>query len=167
MNHLPTFFKGFAMGVANVIPGVSGGTIAFVTGIYERLIDAIKSFDGKALKLLLAKDLKGLWKHVDGGFLLAMMMGVVVSVFTLAKVLEVVLANEVYNVYVSALFFGLILASIWSVYKMVKKWSVMAVVGLLIGCGIAIGLAFVPPAQESKSIVYLMICGVVAMCRRH
>jgi len=164
MNHLPTFLKGFAMGVANVIPGVSGGTIAFVTGIYERLIDAIKSFDGEALKLLAARKFKDLWNHVDGGFLLALMLGVVVSVVSLAKVLEVVLQDDVYKIYVSALFFGLILASVWSVYKMVKTWSASAVIGLLIGCAIAIGLAFMPQAQESKSIVYLLICGVVAMC---
>ncbi len=91
MNHIPTFLKGFAMGVANVIPGVSGGTIAFVTGIYERLIDAIKSFDGEALKLLAGRKIKKLWKHVDGNFLLALMLGVIVSVVSLAKVLEVVL----------------------------------------------------------------------------
>lgn len=164
MNHLPTFLKGFAMGVANVIPGVSGGTIAFVTGIYERLINSIKSFDGEALKLLAGRKIKELWKHVDGSFLLALMLGVIISIVSLAKVLEVVLQDDVYKIYVSALFFGLILASVWSVYKMVKQWSGGAIIGLLIGSAIAIALAFMPQAQESKSIVYLLICGVVAMC---
>jgi len=130
MNHLPTFLKGFAMGAANVIPGVSGGTIAFVTGIYERLIDAIKSFDGESLKLLVSRDFKGLWKHVDGTFLLALMSGVIFSILSLAKVLEVVLENDVYKVYVSALFFGLILASVWLLllgnYKLIMVDSVNA-----------------------------------------
>jgi len=152
------------MGVANVIPGVSGGTIAFVTGIYERLINAIKSFDGTALKLALGRNFRELWKYIDGNFLLALMLGVIVSVVSLAKVLEVVLQDDVYKIYVSALFFGLIFASVWSVYKMVKKWSSGAIIGLLIGCAIAVGLAFMPQAQESKSIGYLLICGVVAMC---
>ena len=152
------------MGVANVIPGVSGGTIAFVTGIYERLINAIKSFDSQAVKLLTARKFKDLWSHVDGGFLLALMLGVIMSVVSLAKVLEVVLQNDVYKIYVSALFFGLILASIWSVYKMVKHWSKGAIIGLIIGCALAVGLAFLPQAQESKNLVYLAICGVVAMC---
>lgn len=152
------------MGVANVIPGVSGGTIAFVTGIYERLINSIKSFDGTALKLIIGRNFKELWKYVDGNFLLALMLGVVVSIVSVAKVLGVVLQNDVYKIYVSALFFGLILASVWSVYKMVKKWSFAAIIGLLIGCAIAVALAFMPQAQESKSIAYLLICGVVAMC---
>lgn len=150
------------MGAANVIPGVSGGTIAFVTGIYERLIDAIKAFDGKALKLLMARDFKGLWGHVDGGFLLALMSGVFVALLSLARLLKVGMAN--YPVLISALFFGLIAASVWSVFKMVKQWSVGAVVGLLIGCAVAVGIAFIPPAQENSSLIYLMICGVVAMC---
>mgnify|MGYP001944060482 FL=1 len=162
VNHLSTFFKGFAMGAANVIPGVSGGTIAFVTGIYERLINSIKSFDGSALKLLLGRDFKGLWKHVDAGFLGALLLGVAVSVITLAKLLEI--GFKEHPVLVSALFFGLIAASIYYVFKMVRQWSSAAVIGLLIGCALAVSLAFLPQAQESKNFIYLMICGVVAMC---
>lgn len=150
------------MGAANVIPGVSGGTIAFVTGIYERLINSIKSFDGAALKLLLGRKFTELFKHTDAGFLTALMLGVVVALLTLARALKY--GFEHHPVLVSALFFGLIAASIWSVFKMVKHWTGGAVIGLLIGCAIAVSMAFLPQAQENQSLIYLMICGVVAMC---
>jgi putative membrane protein len=162
MNFISIFLKGFAMGAANVIPGVSGGTIAFVTGIYERLINSIKSFDGAALKLLLGRKFTELFKHTDAGFLTALMLGVVVALLTLARALKY--GFEHHPVLVSALFFGLIAASIWSVFKMVKHWTGGAVIGLLIGCAIAVSMAFLPQAQENQSLIYLMICGVVAMC---
>ena len=150
------------MGAANVIPGVSGGTIAFVTGIYERLINAIKSFDSRALKLLASRDIKGLIKHTDALFLAALMAGVVVALLSLARLLKYGFEHQ--PTLVSALFFGLIAASIWSIFKMVKRWSGAAIIGLLIGCAIAVSMAFVPPAQESQNVAYLMVCGVVAMC---
>ena len=141
MNVVSIFLKGFAMGAANVIPGVSGGTVAFITGIYERLINAIKAFDIAALKLFKNRDFKGLMKHIDFGFLAALGSGVVISILSLAKALEWAYQNH--EVYVSALFFGLIAMSIYSVAKMVKKWSLPAIVALLIGCAAAISLAFI------------------------
>ena len=162
MNLLGVFFKGFAMGAANVVPGVSGGTIAFITGIYERLINALKSFDVQALKLLVTGKFGEFIKHVDFLFLAALGSGVVASIVTLAKLLEI--GFEKYPVYIAALFFGLIAASVWSVANMVKKWSAGAMIGLLIGCGFAVSLAYMPQASESTNLLYLMICGVVAMC---
>lgn len=156
------FLKGFAMGAANVIPGVSGGTIAFITGIYQRLIDALKSFNVKALAYLLKRDLKGFARHVDLGFLMALGMGVVTSIFTLAKVLKN--AYEYHPTLVGAFFFGLILASIFSVGKMVKRWRSVEVVALLLGLGIAVALAFLNPTEENANPLYLAVCGVVAMC---
>lgn len=156
------FLKGFAMGAANVIPGVSGGTVAFITGIYEQLINALKSFDTQAVKYLLKGEIKALLSHVDFWFLLTLGLGVIVSILTLAKVLAI--GFEQYPVYVAALFFGLILASIPSVAKMVKEWSIGTWIALLIGFGIAISLTLVPAAGENTHFVYLMLCGVVAMC---
>lgn len=150
------------MGAANVIPGVSGGTIAFVTGIYERLINAIKSCDSVAFKLLLGRKFKELFKHTDAAFLMALMLGVAVALLSLARALKY--GFEHHPILISALFFGLIAASIWSIFKMVKHWSGGAIIGLLIGCAIAVSMAFLPQAQESQNLVYLMICGVVAMC---
>lgn len=162
MNLLGVFFKGFAMGAANVVPGVSGGTVAFITGIYERLINALKSFDVKAVKLLLTGKVKGFVDYVDFWFLVSLGAGVICSVFTLAKLLEI--GFEKYPVYVASLFFGLILASIPSVGKMVKQWSLSRFISLTIGLVIAATMAFAPAASENTNILYLMLCGVVAMC---
>jgi len=162
MNLIGVFFKGFVMGAANVVPGVSGGTIAFVFGIYERLINAIKAFDVKAVKMLMGRRFREFVRYVDLWFLVSLGLGVVVSVFTLAKLLEI--GFEKYPILIAALFFGLIAASVWSVAKMVKVWSLGAIVGLLIGCGVAVAMAVAPEANESKNLFYLMLCGVVALC---
>jgi putative membrane protein len=156
------FFKGFAMGAANVIPGVSGGTVAFITGIYERLINALKSFDVEAIKLFFRGQFKAFFIHIDFVFLFILGLGVIFSIFSLAKVLDI--GFKQYPIYISALFFGLILASIPSVGKMVKQWGIGTIISLLIGLGIALSMTFAPAASQNTNIVYLMLCGVVAMC---
>ena len=155
------FLKGAAMGAANVIPGVSGGTVAFITGIYERLINAIKRVDSAGVKLLLKRDFRGFAERIDFWFLFWLGLGVVVSVLTLASVLKYLF--EHHETYVWAFFFGLILASIYSVGKQVKKWCLGPIVGFLVGASIAIGVALLKPGAENTSTWYLMICGVVAM----
>ena len=162
MEYLFIFLKGFAMGAANVIPGVSGGTVAFITGIYERLIDALKSFNIQAIRLLLKMEFKALAQHVDLAFLAALGSGVLISVFTLAKVLKWAYAD--YPVLVGAFFFGLIFASIFSVGKMVKHWRAVEGVALVLGLAIAVTLAFMPVANENTHPGYLLICGVASMC---
>ncbi len=159
---LAIFLKGFAMGAANVIPGVSGGTVAFLTGIYQRLIGAIEGFDVTLAKLLLKKDIVAAWKRVDGTFLMMLITGVFMSILSVANVLE--RGFESYPVYVAALFFGFIAASIVSVMKMVKEWKLSQIVAILIGLGLAVSLVFVPEASESQNFFYLMLCGAVAMC---
>jgi len=150
------------MGAANVIPGVSGGTIAFITGIYERLIDALKSFDFKAIRYLCQFDFGSFARHVDMGFLLSLGLGVLASVLTLAKFLKE--AYQVEPVWVDAFFFGLIVASVFSVGKMVKSWSITGIVALLLGLSLAVCLAFLDPAGENKNPMYLAVCGVAGMC---
>ena len=162
MEHFFTFLKGFAMGAANVVPGVSGGTIAFITGIYQRLLDALKSFDVEAIRLLLKFNFGAFAKHVDFGFLLSLGLGVMTSILTLAKVLKEAYATD--PVMVDAFFFGLILASIFSVGRMVGKWRTFEIIALLIGSAIAVSLAFLEPAGENKNIGYLLVCGVAGMC---
>ncbi len=162
MQYLVIFLKGFAMGAANVIPGVSGRTIAFITGIYERLIDALKSFDFKAIRYLLKFDFGSFSKHVDLRFLVSLGLGVLASILTLAKFLK--WAYEVAPVWVDAFFFGLILASIFAVGKMVKHWGLKEAIGLAVGLGLAVWLAFLDPAGENKSPFYLAVCGVAGMC---
>lgn len=150
------------MGAANVIPGVSGGTVALVTGIYERLINALKSCDFSALKLLLARDFKGAWQHVDGGFLAAILGCVAVSIISLAKVLEHLLGN--FEVLTMAFFFGLIAVSVISVGRTVKQWGASALLALVGGTALAVSVAMLAPAGENANAGYLFICGVVAIC---
>jgi len=150
------------MGAANVIPGVSGGTVALITGIYERLINAIKSFDLDAIKLLGKFDIKGLFEKVDGGFLAAVLGGVAVSIVSLAKLLEFLL--EKYEMFTMAFFFGLILLSILYVGKKVRNWDFSSIIALIIGTAIAAGIALLAPATEDGSFFYVFICGIVAIC---
>jgi len=155
------FLKGMAMGAANVIPGVSGGTVAFITGIYERLINALKSIDGKLLKLLVRGKLKQFSQRMDLLFLLCLGGGVLSSILTLAQVLKYCFAY--YSVYVWAFFFGLIFASIYYVGKKVKRWNGAPVVAILFGAGVALGMAFLKPGTEDSSFFWLVICGMIAM----
>lgn len=157
-----TALKGFAMGAANVIPGVSGGTIAFITGIYERLITALKNIDLTTLKLVAKGSFGEAAKRIDLVFLIALGVGTLVSVATLARILEWGFANHPLLVW--AFFFGLIAASIPLVGKMVTRWSISVIVLALVGCGLAVSLVFLTPAQESSNPLYLVLCGVVAIC---
>ena len=156
------FAKGFAMGTANIIPGVSGGTIALLTGIYERLINAIKSFDFQAARLLVGLRFSEFASRVDLNFLIFLGAGVVVGVLTLARVLENLLTNH--EVYTMSVFFGLIAMSVYYVGRTVKKASPSVIVLFILGTSIAAGIAFLNPATENASFVYIVVCGVAAIC---
>ncbi|MBR3569133.1 MAG: DUF368 domain-containing protein [Salinivirgaceae bacterium] len=160
--HIANFLKGFAMGVANVIPGVSGGTIALLTGIFERLINALKSFDVEAVKLLLKFKFREFAQHVDFGFLLSVFVGIGVSIISVAKLLEFLFQS--YPVYVWSFFFGLILVSVWFVGKSIGKIDVAAAVSFVVGAAVAFGLSVMNPATENTAFWYLIICGAVAVC---
>ena len=160
--YISLFLKGMAMGAANVIPGVSGGTIAFITGIYERFINALKSFDLKALRLLIRFDLQSLARQVDIYFLLAVGGGIVLSILSLAKVLEFLFVN--YEQLTLAFFFGLIVASVVFVANGVDRWSAEVILLLLIGVAVAISIAFMVPASANDNFFYIFLCGIVAVC---
>lgn len=161
-NFVSLFLKGLAMGAANVIPGVSGGTVALVTGIYERLINALRCCDLTAAKLVFRGDIKSAWRHIDGPFLMAIALGVAASIFSLAKVLEYLLEQQ--ETMTMAFFFGLIVVSVFSVGRTVRDWSVASWLALAIGAAVAIGIALLAPASENASFPYLIFCGVVAIC---
>lgn len=163
-NYLFLFLKGLAMGAANVIPGVSGGTIALITGIYEELIHSVKSFDLDAVKLLFQFKIRKFWIHINGNFLVAVFVGIGLSIITLAKLFKFLLENELYAIWLMAFFFGLILVSVFSVARTIEKWNSGTYIALVVGLAAAIAIAMVNPASENEAIYYLLICGVVAMC---
>lgn len=154
--------KGLGVGIANIIPGVSGGTIALITGIFERLINAIKSFDLGAAKLLFSGKLRAFAEKTDFYFLIAIFAGVFAAIVLLAKVFGYLFVN--YPVYIWAYFFGLVLASVYFVGKRVDRWKTSVIISLIIGTAVAVVLSFFNPATENDSFLYLMLCGVVAVC---
>ena len=115
------FLRGMMMGAADIVPGVSGGTIAFITGIYDTLLGSIRAVDAVFVGKLARLDIGGAWRHVNGGFLLALLLGIATSIFSLARVISWVL--EHYPVPLWAFFFGLILASAGVLLRQVQRWS--------------------------------------------
>lgn len=156
------FLKGMGMGAANVIPGVSGGTVAMITNIFERLINAIKSFDVTALRLIMKGRIRECIAHTDLYFLVAVFSGAVVSVFSLAKLLGFLF--DTYPVNVWSYFFGLILASVYFVGRTVGRWSIGVIVVFCIGTAIAAAISLLSPATSNDSIPYLVVCGVAGIC---
>ncbi|MDA0196823.1 MAG: DUF368 domain-containing protein [Bacteroidetes bacterium] len=156
------FFKGIGMGSADIIPGVSGGTIAFITGIYEELINSIQSFDFKALKLLVSLDLEGFWKRVNGNFLAVLVSGIAVSVLSFASVITYLLDN--FPIQIWSFFFGLIIISALSVMTQVKQKSAGVVISSVLGILIAFIITSATPATTPDSLWFIFICGMVAIC---
>lgn len=150
------------MGAANVIPGVSGGTIALITGIFERLILALKSINLTAAGYLLSGKWKSFARHIQLNFLLAVFSGVFISIFSIAKLLKYLF--ETHPVLIWAFFFGLILASVFYVGRTISSWTISVLLLSLLGVAIAIGITLFTPAQENTQTYYLVICGVVAVC---
>ena len=154
--------KGLCMGAADVIPGVSGGTIAFMTGIYETLIDSINSINGQALKLLFTGKIKELWKQVNGGFLLSLFIGILISVFSLAKVMQYLL--EVHPTETWSFFFGLIVASSIFILKGINGWKIKDVIILVLGVGLGVLICTLSPTQTPDSLWFIFVSGAIAIC---
>ncbi len=154
--------KGIFMGAANVIPGLSGGTIALITGIFERLINSLKSLDHIAVKLLIKGKLKEFARHTDLYFLLAIIIGVLIAIVSLARLFDYLFTN--YPVYIWSFFFGLVLASVYFVGKTVNKWSYSVIITFIIGAVIAVYISILNPTTENDNFFYLMLCGVAAIC---
>ncbi len=154
--------KGCAMGMADVVPGVSGGTIAFISGIYEELIDSIRRVDATALRLLAKLRLGEFWRHVNGRFLLPVLLGIGVAVFSLARVMTYLLAN--YPVAVWSFFFGLIVASAWSVGRQVGRWDWKRAAALVVGAVVAWWITVATPAETPDTWWFVMLAGAVAIC---
>ena len=154
--------KGMSMGAADVVPGVSGGTIAFIAGIYDELINSIKSINMHSLKLLFTGKIAAFWKAVNGNFLFALLLGIAISVFSLAKLITYLLLNE--PVLVWSFFFGLVLASTWFVTKDIKGWNWKTVAGFVGGAVIAYYITVATPAETSTNLMFIFLCGAIAIC---
>lgn len=160
---LLVFFKGMAMGASDVVPGVSGGTIAFISGIYERLIHAIKSINIANLKLFFTGHFKDFWKNVDGNFLVCLVAGIAVSFLSLAKLITYLL--ETHPIFVWSFFCGLIVASVVFIGKTVK-WDWKTAITLV---AFAILSFFITspgnaPLGQNGAYWYIFLCGAIAIC---
>ena len=160
--YIANFFKGLGVGSANVIPGVSGGTIALITGIFERLINALKSCNLTAIKLFFTGKFKEFAQHIDLWFLASVGSGVIVAILSIARLFEFLFAE--YPIYLWSFFFGMILVSIYYVGITIDKFNWKVLVSFVIGTAIALLIAFGTPAKENSNFIYLMICGAVATC---
>ncbi len=155
------FLKGIGMGVANVIPGVSGGTIALITEIYEDLINSLKSFDKRALKLLFYFKIEELIRYTNFYFLAAVFSGSIVSIFTIASLFKYLFANH--PVLIWAFFFGLIVASVFFIGRRIQKWNVQSISALIFGTAIAISFSLMTPATENSNLFFVFICGIIGI----
>ncbi|RRQ48942.1 DUF368 domain-containing protein [Maribacter algicola] len=154
--------KGMAMGAADVVPGVSGGTIAFISGIYEELITAINNINLGLLKTWRTNGFKSVWKIVNGNFLLALFTGIFISLFSLATLVSWLLDNQ--PVLLWSFFFGLVLASVFFVGKEIKQWNLGIVFSLIMGALVAFYITTLPPSDNIESLPYLFISGALAVC---
>jgi len=154
--------KGMGMGAADVVPGVSGGTIAFITGIYEELVHSIKNINFKTISTLWKEGLPAFWKAVNGSFLLSLVGGILISVLTLARILEYLLVNH--PILIWSFFFGLIIGSAIFVARSIKKWNIGTVISLLAGIVIAWIITSFTPAETSEAYWFIFLSGALAIC---
>ena len=154
--------KGCSMGMADVVPGVSGGTIAFISGIYEELIDSIRSVDATALRLLAHLRLGELWRHVNGRFLLPVLTGIAIAVFSLARLMTYLLEHHPIEIW--SFFFGLIVASALLVSKQIGRWDWRTAAALAVGAAAAWWITVATPTETPNDWWFVMLSGAVAIC---
>ncbi|MFT5876745.1 MAG: putative membrane protein, partial [Dokdonia sp.] len=159
-DYLLITLKGMAMGAADVVPGVSGGTIALIAGIYKELIETLTSLNLEVLKTLRKEGFAAAFNAINGKFLVALVSGIAISVLSLAKIFNYLLVNEA--VLVWSFFFGLIIASVWLIGNRVSRWNASNWLALLLGALISFGVTIVSPAQGPDTIWYLFLSGVLA-----
>ena len=154
--------KGCAMGMADVVPGVSGGTIAFISGIYEELLDSIRSVDATALRLLLRFRLAEFWRHINGRFLLPVLLGIAIAIFSLARLMTYLLTNQPIAIW--SFFFGLIVASALLVARQIGRWDWRTVLAFAVGAAAAWWITVATPAETPDDWWFVMLSGAIAIC---
>ncbi|MBL4797340.1 MAG: DUF368 domain-containing protein [Oleispira sp.] len=162
VKHLWLYLKGIAMGCADVVPGVSGGTIAFITGIYTELLDSIKSVNLQALIVLFKQGPKAAWQAINGTFLVTLLAGILTAILTLARLIHYLL--DQHAVLLWSFFFGLILASSLHMAKQIKQWQPTTLFALLIGAVFAAYISIASPTSIEPSYLNIFIAGSIAIC---
>ena len=150
------------MGAADIVPGVSGGSIALITGIYEELLDSINSFNGDSLKLLLKFEFKAFFQAVNGAFLLSLFLGIMTSIFSLSKLITYLMAEHPIPLW--SFFCGLILVRAFLILKDIKKWSLGVVIALVIGTVAAYFITELPPTSSPDALWFTFVAGAIAIC---
>ena len=154
--------KGACMGAADVIPGVSGGTIAFIMGIYDDFVGSLASINGEAVRMLLKGQFKAFWKHINGSFLLSLAVGIGISVITLAGLMQYVL--EWYPIQTWAFFFGLITASSIFIIRGISGWGWREILMLAAGCVLGVTVCTLSPTQTPDAFWFIFLSGALAIC---
>ena len=153
--------KGLGMGAANKVPGVSGGVVAFVAGFYEEFIYSLQKINSKAFKLLINGRFKSSFRYINGRFLSLLFFGMIVSYFSVSKVLDYLIVH--YELYVWSVFFGMIIGSIYYINKDFKDWNTKTIIGLSAGIIIGIGISFLDPAKENDNLWFVFFCGIISV----
>ncbi|MBY0434069.1 MAG: DUF368 domain-containing protein [Cyclobacteriaceae bacterium] len=161
-DYLLLYLKGISMGGADVIPGVSGGTVAFISGIYEELINSIKSIDISAFRLLLSFQIAAFWKKINGNFLICVLAGIVTSLLSLSRLMTYLL--EFHPIEIWSFFFGLILVSSPLILRDIKKWNTGTVLSFVIGIVIAYLITILSPTETPTNYLFIFFCGALAIC---
>ena len=155
------FLKGLAMGAANKVPGVSGGTVSFVLGFYEELIYSFRKINFIAFKLLINFRFKSFYSYVNGSFLLLVMGGSIFSYFSISLVLDYFL--QYYELYVWSWFFGMIIGSVYYIGKGFGEWNSANTISLIVGISVGLGISFLNPARENDNLWFVFICGIIGV----
>ncbi len=161
-NYLMVTIKGICMGAADVIPGVSGGTIAFMTGIYEDLVGSINAINAEALKLLFTGKIKQFWKHINGNFLFSLIIGILISIMSLAKLMQYLL--NFHPIQTWAFFFGLIVASSIFILRGISGWKAKDIITLIAGIALGVIICTLSPTTTPDGLWFIFLCGAIAIC---
>ncbi|WP_115660361.1 DUF368 domain-containing protein [Grimontia hollisae] len=161
-HNILTFFKGMAMGAADVVPGVSGGTIAFITGIYDTLLESIRRVNPSIFPLWRNDGFTAVWKHINGTFLASLLTGILTAILTLAKAVSYAL--ESHPIIIWSFFFGLIIASAIHMIKQVERWSVAEITMAIAGAVFAYGITVASPVSMEFNMLTVFISGAIAIC---
>jgi putative membrane protein len=150
------------MGAADVVPGVSGGTVAFITGIYEELINSLKSIDVESIRLLTRFKIAEFWKKINGSFLIVLLSGIVTSLISLARLMTYLLDNH--PILIWSFFFGLILVSSPLIMRDITRWTLGSALSFIIGIILAYLITVLSPTETPTNLPFIFFCGALAIC---